>query len=422
MKWLYQNKISLILTSFILFRITSDIIKGYPKHSWQISEWLINYQSGFVRRGLAGEIILKISKATSASPYFLILFSSLFIFLLFSFLLIYKTNRNHKSLIPLLLSSILLGMPVFSNFWVRKDILLLMLFTINIILLSKRGYIYIIINIIILSSAILIHESIGFWGLTTLFILSVYSTSNNSILSKYSINILKFFIPFTTFIACIINSRIDNISFILESWNDFYFPFKDLTKIPHAIEALNWNLSYGLKYSFSTFREFSDGLIYAPIIWSINIVAHILFILLYMYSNICLKLFRILLKILVIQSIFIIPLFILGLDYGRWMYFLGVSSYIIWLFVPHNIIENIFSALPFSINRMIDINIKTIESKFIFFKDKIPNKYLSVLLLFYSIPHCCWSINHYINCMPVIQPFVLLKNVLVKFKLFSLFL
>ena len=54
----YSIKNSFLL--FIIFLIFYSIFYLYWKHNvgndWSISEWLINYQGGFTRRGLGGEI------------------------------------------------------------------------------------------------------------------------------------------------------------------------------------------------------------------------------------------------------------------------------------------------------------------------------------------------------------------------------
>jgi len=46
--------------------------KTYQYDSWTIGEWLINYQGGFVRRGLIGEIIFFLSSLINISPIYLI--------------------------------------------------------------------------------------------------------------------------------------------------------------------------------------------------------------------------------------------------------------------------------------------------------------------------------------------------------------
>ena len=54
----YTIKNSFLL--FIFFLVFYSIFYLYLKHDvgndWSISEWLINYQGGFTRRGLGGEI------------------------------------------------------------------------------------------------------------------------------------------------------------------------------------------------------------------------------------------------------------------------------------------------------------------------------------------------------------------------------
>ena len=58
----------------IFFR---DIYHGYSKQSWNITEFLINYEGGFVRRGLLGQIILNIYHYAGIYPYYSILFISI---------------------------------------------------------------------------------------------------------------------------------------------------------------------------------------------------------------------------------------------------------------------------------------------------------------------------------------------------------
>ena len=58
---IFKNKLFL----FIIFNIFFSIFYLYSKHEvgndTSISEWLINYQGGFTRRGLGGEINIFIS-------------------------------------------------------------------------------------------------------------------------------------------------------------------------------------------------------------------------------------------------------------------------------------------------------------------------------------------------------------------------
>ena len=48
-----------LLSIFSIFRLIDNAMQ---LDSWQYGEWLINYQSGFVRRGLIGEFLYLLSK------------------------------------------------------------------------------------------------------------------------------------------------------------------------------------------------------------------------------------------------------------------------------------------------------------------------------------------------------------------------
>ena len=54
------------LLFFIVFLSTFSLLKVFNNavnlDTYEYGEWLINYQSGFIRRGLSGEIIFQLSK------------------------------------------------------------------------------------------------------------------------------------------------------------------------------------------------------------------------------------------------------------------------------------------------------------------------------------------------------------------------
>ena len=60
------KKFSIFLISFVFIFISIrfySFVEDYS--SWQYADWLINYQGGFVRRGLFGEIFFNIYKLFS---------------------------------------------------------------------------------------------------------------------------------------------------------------------------------------------------------------------------------------------------------------------------------------------------------------------------------------------------------------------
>ena len=93
-----------------------------------ITEWLINYQGGFTRRGLSGETIYFLSNSLKISPIFLIWFICIFSYFLL-IKLIFNEAKNKVSKVFLLSPGVLLA-PIIGDFLIRKDILLIFIFLI----------------------------------------------------------------------------------------------------------------------------------------------------------------------------------------------------------------------------------------------------------------------------------------------------
>lgn len=73
---------------------------AYITHDiWMIGDWLINYQGGFVRRGLAGELILQLAKATEINPGIIVYSLQLSLYATF-FLLSYVLLKKQNTILP----------------------------------------------------------------------------------------------------------------------------------------------------------------------------------------------------------------------------------------------------------------------------------------------------------------------------------
>ena len=75
---------------FLIFHLNEFPVK------YTFTDWLINYEGGFVRRGLLGHIVFELSKLLNIQIKFLILIFQISIyliyFLLFFFIIIKKRN------------------------------------------------------------------------------------------------------------------------------------------------------------------------------------------------------------------------------------------------------------------------------------------------------------------------------------------
>lgn len=80
--WLYEAAFKYILLAiFLLCSAAAFAVKGTWLTEYTLGEWLINYEAGFVRRGLAGSITLLFSRLTELSPSLIL---DIFISLLFA--------------------------------------------------------------------------------------------------------------------------------------------------------------------------------------------------------------------------------------------------------------------------------------------------------------------------------------------------
>ena len=153
---------------------------------WPISEWLINYQGGFVRRGLIGELLYQLYPEQALVPklypltfYFYFLYCCLFIVL-------YRLSKIQDLslfIVMLLIPGGIFQMAISSSFYTRKEILFLIFFGILLLiyyqitktrLLQKRIWIIVFIILAMTGSIFLTlsHEAflmMCFPFVTTLF-------------------------------------------------------------------------------------------------------------------------------------------------------------------------------------------------------------------------------------------------------------
>ncbi|WP_029037703.1 hypothetical protein [Salinimicrobium xinjiangense] len=318
---------------------------GYDKESWQITEFLINYQGGFVRRGLLGEIILKLHSCCGLDPYNAIITLTLISFVLLIGFFVINLKRGGFTLffLPFVF---FLGGPIIHDFWVRKDILLVLIFILTIHLLTRRNRPNFILVNLSLISGILIHESIAFFSFPIMFLL-LYSRKKSFWVPALFLlpSLLVFFLVVYFKGSLYISQEIWN------SWKAISFPYESAEKsgIPAAVDGLSWTLKEGLLYSYHTLRNFNDG-IYALIGWSIIII--LIYYVLTNTDKLNPKLFgykvekyfdkTIISNLLLLQFFSVIPLFILGWDYGRWIFFWTTSSFAVYLVVPQRQLNQLF--------------------------------------------------------------------------------
>ena len=130
---------------YLLFLFIFGLIFLYDKHNvgnnWTMSEWLINYQGGFTRRGLLGDIAFNLAIFFNLKIRFVIFLLQATSYLLF-LIVIYNFLKDIKINF---LSKLAIYTPIFLLFplaeiesLVRKETLIFILFFFFFILASKK--------------------------------------------------------------------------------------------------------------------------------------------------------------------------------------------------------------------------------------------------------------------------------------------
>ena len=320
-----------------------DIYKDFTYGSFGISEWLVNYQGGFVRRGICGELIYQLYQI---HPFDVIMFikgicSVSSILLLILLLYIFKREGWSIAIFPL-------PCCLFYNFqmiFARKDSLLL-LFTFFVFYSFRRGILtksikYWLLSSVLASLAILIHEAFFFYSIPILYVWYLHYRY-----TKYKCNlrrsIFSSLFPFLPCIAVLILVTINKGDYTISqniwlSWKDAIasYPYgsRDVnTYLGHygvaaqtGIDALTWPLLDTIKFHLGVnFWRYSFVLIIWMLLASFILTTHL--------NSVHISLWAItetggMTGILFLQFLFLLPMFgILSCDWGRTIPYWILSS------------------------------------------------------------------------------------------------
>lgn len=369
-------------------------------NSWQITEWLISYDGGFVRRGIGGEIVKILSSTFELSPPLIIIILSVISWLALVFF-IFQLSRD---LIPsyLILSPVFLGMPIYADFLHRKDVLGLLLLAISLLVIRGWSGIgkYVAVNFLLLFG-LLNHESIVFYGFPIVILAEIFSNKN----FDWKRNISPYFPLLLLVLIVMIYKGTDETTIQISSfWNLFleknYAEFCCLAERPAAIDAIGWTTWSGLSLSLGLLNDFANNFIYVPAAWILTIFICLQF------GNWSLNrtIGRRFIAIFLIQLFFVSPLFLLGWDFGRWIFFITVSS-LLWV----------------SIFREVEISHKYLDYfvNLLHMKPWFTSKELFFFGLIIGVPACCWSLGKVILSSPLGESFYILNKLVVNFQLFD---
>ena len=298
---LKDNKTLIFFFLYLLF-IFYDFVY-IDSIRYEYTEWMISLNDSF-RRGVTGSII-KFSYLISNLDIKVLIHLISVLILFYFFKEIYSKIKLNSSRL-FLFSPLFFGYFIVSSNYLRKDVLcflLLIFFLKN----YKKGNIF---SILLIFLSPLIHE---------LFIFLVFPIIIIEITKK------KFKIPVLYIISVLIVLTLSRVKLGIEpSWSEIKLKniWSDVYSTSQgAFMFVNMNIFENILYTLK-----SDA--YKFLLYPV-----IIFIIQYLFLNKYFKQITLLNKILLFNIIGFIPLFFLGVDYGRWIQYMVINTLVISLWL-----------------------------------------------------------------------------------------
>jgi len=373
-KFLSNYFLIIILISSAIYSLWSvKLLNDFP---WRyvFTDWIINYEGGYIRRGLLGEISINLSNFLDLNIKYIFLLIHLSTYLLFH-LIFYKffiTFKKNYIFYLLCFSPLVFLYPIATfEAFARKEIFYITFFLLNCYLLIKinnRNIIFFSTNLLVILSY-LIHESSLFF--LTFFYLSYfvflkknnYKTKLNElgfILIVYSILLYLLTLPVT-------DEKISKMVFLI---NQNFF---EISEFSGAISWLQRSASSAFMFLESNYISTKD--FFRNILFT-----HYLIIFLYLlYINNFFKSGKYFFIFTILSFFTPLALFLVGNDWGRFVYILYNFCLIFTFYCLHDDkeifvkIDNlpIINNLNYKLKLILTISYISLWTPKIFFYDEV---------------------------------------------------
>lgn len=378
-----------VILSLLILGIVWQIVVQLPHslhpgmNSWGLTDWLINYSGGFVRRGFTGNLLWWASDTTGLHGHHLAIAVSLATYaLLLAWLLRHTRNDFSPALI---LSCLLLAFPAFQHAIIRKDCLLaLCLIACVRLLTSDRNppIKWLGINLIAIP-AIFSHEAFAFFALPAL------ALCDHARLGEGVIRRTLYLAPsFLCFGLTLWQHGSPDVALAIHQswlplWQHACLPGTQCSEPFSTIQSLGWSAADGMSMA----RGVLDAGLYQPVAWlAVTGISFLLVVAHVRTANATRHRCR-MLCLLGFQLLAVSPLYLVGIDYGRWLFLCILGSVILFStgftapFVGKA--SAVAERTPDILTRILD-QIRRQE----------------VLLLVFGIP-ILWSIRNFLTASPV---------------------
>lgn len=285
---------------------------------WTIADWLINYQGGFVRRGLFGELLWRVGLDSNGALLVAVITQLFFLTVLYvtAFLLFLKTTRS-PSWLMLLLSPAFLLFPVISfQGGLRKEIIVLgTISLLGLTVASRWSQWATLVPLTFYVAGVWSHEAIAL-ALPSIILL-LWGARKQQMMSS------AFFLTMTVlatvssatalFLGILFSGSQEHSLIICQSW-------LDRGANPHmctgAVGSIGGSLIDAVQ---QVSLQFPAYFAYLPLA------------LLALIPFVAVKVPRSIWLLVGLNYLLLLPLFLTGIDYGRWIYLATASASIVSL-------------------------------------------------------------------------------------------
>ena len=364
----------IILISSAIYSLWSiKLLNDFP---WRyvFTDWIINYEGGYIRRGLLGEISINLSNFLNLNIKYVFLLIHLSTYLSFH-LIFYKFFSNFKKnyIFYLLCFSPLVFLYPIATFeaFARKEIFYITFFLLNCYLLIKinnRNIIFFSTNLFVILSY-LIHESSLFFLIFFYFSYFIFLKKNKyeTKMSELSFILIVYSILLYLLLLPVTDEKISKMVFLINQ--DFF----EITEFSGAIAWLQRSASSAFMFLESNHISAKDFL--QNILFS-----HFLIIFLYLlYINNFFKSGKYFFIFTILSFFSPLGLFLVGNDWGRFIYILYNFCLIFTFYCLHDDKEvfikinklPIINNLNYKFKLILTISYISLWSPKIFFYDKV---------------------------------------------------
>ena len=347
-------------TLYILFLVAicrsflKDMFKEHGLGSYVISEFLINYQGGFVRRGLLGEILFLFRSVFPFDIEWSIKIFCAICYLFICTFFIYNFKKQKFSLYILPLCFFCGALVISNEYWIRKDSLMICFLIASLWIFKAPKKLPMAVKIllinILLIFIILSHEAFAFFSIPIFFVLFINYFKEKGVFKSLVTSILYLCPTIVAFLfAMNAKGNYEIAQTIWDSWHIISNKELSIVGYNNSIGALFWETIPTLKSHFSSIFLTIEWDILSLFVWII------IFPIIYYISTNFLLVFNknnstfneekktILSALLIFQFICLLPLFLgLSKDYIRLVFYLTTSSFAIFLLIPFDTLKSLF--------------------------------------------------------------------------------